>query len=210
MINPNGSTSTRTRVQGIAASNFLATIYPSDLTSVLQRRLRRILGPVFDSGSLDPALIVLKTLRPFEVMQVIKTWSNAWATSHRFHESGRLPCLMGCPDEPDSLDHYASCVRMESIIVQCFNSLAPSLSCTGDSGSSELGSLCRMWRGTSMLGLDDPSRFNLRCIACMFYAYHAVKFKHEVNAACSDHSSLDFTALQCSFAGAFMAALRFA
>ena len=27
---------------------------------------------------------------------IIKTWSNAWCTSHRFHEEQRLTCIYGC------------------------------------------------------------------------------------------------------------------
>ena len=34
-------------------------------------------------------------------LQVIKTWSNAWVTSNRFHESSRLPCLWDAPAGQD-------------------------------------------------------------------------------------------------------------
>jgi len=190
---------------------------------LLLRRLRRILGPSFDPGSLDPALHSLSQMRPFEVMQVIKTWSNSWATTHRFHESGRLPCLLGCPDEPDSLDHYAFCVRMQELIGRCVVGFPPSPQAPGslatpggppapiEPSSLELGSIGCRWNGTRNLGLDDPCKLNLQCVGCMFYAYHAIKFTPQVkDAAGGGVHTLDFTLLQHVFAGAFQAALRFA
>jgi len=205
----------RMQVQGIAAKELMGSIYPSDIASVLQRRLRRILGSSFNPGSLDSALQLLPELKPFQVMQVIKTWSNAWATTHRFHESGRLPCLLGCPNEPDSLDHYAFCTRMQGIIQALFGTpfqnLGPCITAPTEPSPWELGSIGCRWNGPILLGLDDPCKLNLRCVACMFYAYHAVKFTPEVkDAAGGGIHTLDFTPLQQVFAGAFEAAFRFA
>jgi len=209
--NLHGMPVVRMQIQGMAAKELMGSLYPSDIASVLQRRLRRILGSVFNPGSLASALQLLHELKPFQVMQVIKTWSNAWATTHRFHESGRLPCLLGCPNEPDSLDHYAFCARMQSIIVLSVTGSAPSPHAPLVPSSMELGSIGCRWNGPLYLGLDDPCRLNFQCVASMFYAYHAIKFTPEVkDAAGGGIHTLDFTSLQLLFAGAFEAAFRFA
>lgn len=39
----------------------------------------------------------------------IKTVINFWATSHRLSESGLLPCISGCQDCEDNLEHYLGC-----------------------------------------------------------------------------------------------------
>jgi len=198
-------------IQGLASEYFLGEIYPNNVKAVLLRRLQRILGSCFNPGSLDPALHLLSLMRPFEVMQVIKTWSNSWATTFRFHEAGRLPCLLGCPDEPDSLDHYAFCSRMQNIIAQCVAGSPPSPPAPIEPSSLELGSVGCRWNGTRNLGLDEPCRVNLQCVACMFYAYHTMKFTPDVKeAARGGLHTLDFTSLQQVFAGAFEAAFRFA
>ena len=47
-------------------------------------------------------------IRKFDATCVVKTWANAWATSHRMHEEIVLPCLFGC-SQTDSLRHYLHC-----------------------------------------------------------------------------------------------------
>ena len=69
--------------------------------------------------------------------------------------------------------------------------------------------------GTDCLGLTYPSVSNLKCIACMFYAYHAVKHldtvKNKISAErTSDFTAFDFNFHQRVFAGSFEAALRHA
>ena len=91
----------------------------------------------------------------------MKTWSNSWSTSYRYHEARRLPCLFGCPGEPDSLSHYCQCSVMRSLILETL-------------GQPE------DWNGLDQLGIAHPSRNSLKCIACMFYAYHALKFSSGV------------------------------
>ena len=90
-------------------------------------------------------------LRPFQAMQVIKTWSNAWATTHRFHEAARLPCLFGCADSADDLAHHASCELLRSIMIQF----------VADSPNACLA--------LSTLGLSDPSVTNLKSQVCRMY-----------------------------------------
>jgi len=179
-------------VQSLAHEQYMKYLYPSDIESVLVRRLQKILGARFVPGSLQPALSALSGLRPFQAMQVIKTWSNSWATTYRFHDARRLSCLFGCADASDDLAHYAFCEVLEGIMSQFV--------CEG---------------GTDCLGLTHPSASNLQCIACMFYAYHAVKqldtVKNKISAErTSDFTTHDFNIHQRLFAGSFEAALRHA
>ena len=139
-------------VQKWAYPEFLRLLYPDDLAIVLQRRLQKILGSKFNPDSLAPALLIVKSLKPHVAVQVIKTWSNAWATTHRFHEARRLPCLFGCSDALDSLNHYAFCPYISSVTERCNHSHKPSC----------------------MLGLADPSVIGMKGVAAMFYAYHSV------------------------------------
>lgn len=151
-------------VQKVAYQAHLRNIYPSDLDIVLQRRLKSTLGDAFSQGGLDSALQCLGRLPTHEVVQVLKTWSNSWATSHRFHESQRLPCLLGCESGLDSLVHYAFCPVIRDIVCQ------------------KVG-LPGTWPGIDKLGTSSLSEVSLKCIACVYYAYHAVKFSSEVRSA---------------------------
>ena len=89
-------------------------------------------------------------------MRVLKTWTNAWATSHRFHEKPLLPCLFGCK-EIDKLSHYVQCPALASLV----RSFSPSLPA------------CPLAR----FGLVDTSRESLLIVAATFEGYHAVKRK---------------------------------
>jgi hypothetical protein len=42
-------------------------------------------------------------------MMFIKTITNSWSTSNRYHETIRLPCIFGCEGAKDTLKHYLSC-----------------------------------------------------------------------------------------------------
>ena len=163
---------------------------------VLQRRLQKILGAFFIPGLLQPALHSLSRLRPFQVVQVIKTCSNSWATTYRVHEARRLPCFFGCADGSDDLAHYAFCEQLKGIMSQC-----------GDEPAD--------WSELDLLGLANPSTGNLKSIACMFYAYHAVKHLPSVRnmisaERTSNFTSTDFNIHQRVFAGSFEAALTHA
>ena len=68
---------------------------------------------------------------------------------------------------------------------------------------------------STSLGLSNPSVENLKCVACMFYAYHAVKHLDSVKShisaeRTSDFTTFDFNLHQRVFAGSFEAALRHA
>ena len=49
------------------------------------------------------------TLSPAWARALLKTWLNAWSTSSRLHSKPILPCLFGCTNARDSLDHCVTC-----------------------------------------------------------------------------------------------------
>ena len=106
---------------------------------------------------MQTALHSLKSRKPHEVIQIMRTWYNSWATTHRFKEELRLPCLFGCLGKPDSLPHYASCPRIRYLM------------------SLMLG-VPTWWPGFGDLGTRDPNEIALKNVSCMYYAYHAVRF----------------------------------
>ena len=107
---------------------------------------------------LDTALsIMLRSLRKHEAMRIIKTWCNAWATSARMHEDTCLPCLFGCQDASDRMDHYIHCPFWFYLLLKLLS----------DSPPSPLP--------LTRLALVDPSIPTLLAVSCSFVGYHALK-----------------------------------
>ena len=88
-------------------------------------------------------------LEQHEVAQIFKTWSNSWLTSYHYHEARRLLCLLGCPGDPDSLSRYCHCPIMHILMLQTL-------------GQPE------DWNGLDWLGIANPWRIPLKCIASMY------------------------------------------
>ena len=112
----------------------------------------------------------LRHLRKHEVMRIIKTWTNAWATSSRFHEARVLPCLFGCPEGTDRLDHYVMCPNLYAIQITLSRSPVP------DSPMKRLG-------------LIHTNHYILLLVACTFAGYHAIR-RSDFIASC-DATPLD-------------------
>ena len=94
-------------------------------------------------------------------MCVLKTWTNSWATTERFHESEILPCIFGCAQR-DSLSHYLTCEPFWTA-VHC---------CTSASlRECEFPLVVR-------IGLASPTLRRLRRLAVAFGTYHNIKLKH--------------------------------
>ena len=120
-------------------------------------------------------------------MQVIKTWVNSWATSYRYHEEPRLPCLLGCANGCDAQHHYVYCTHIRNIQASLLPPLSPS--------------------DFNRIGIVDPSRHSLLTVVATFAAYHAVKRSPFTSGL--DGSPLNSEralAAQLIFAGAFQAA----
>ena len=104
---------------------------------------------------LDGCWGALKKCRVADAVKIIKTWSNGWATSSRYHEGIILPCLFGCKACIDCLEHY----------IQCPHLLALWTFLAGDVSSDPL----KRWR------LITPEPIDCLRIVCVFSGYHAIR-----------------------------------
>ena len=86
-------------------------------------------------------------------IKVLKGWRNGWATSRRYQEKIKLPCLFGCCKEKGELFHYLHYLHLFALwFFLC-----------GDVNSNPL----LRW------GLVHPSHDGMLQIACAFAGYHA-------------------------------------
>ena len=92
-------------------------------------------------------------------MLTTKTYVNAWATTHRYHESIRLPCIFGCNNEKDTLSHYLSCDRLWRVVAK-------------HSRVQIRASIL------DKLGVKDPMPERFKNLALAFAIYHAMKLSH--------------------------------
>jgi hypothetical protein len=140
--------------------NFMEISFATELSITIRTRLTDLFAPhSLDFNNLidlDACFALLRKMRTSDAMTILKTWTNSWATSHRSHDpGGKLPCLLGCRAQKDSLIHYLQCPYLFSLM-QFFNR------------STDCNPLVRF-------GLVKP---NLDCLSliCMASAgYHAVR-----------------------------------
>ncbi len=92
-------------------------------------------------------MTALKRLRQHDAMRVVKTWVNSWATTDRYHEAIRLPCIFGCPCK-DKLAHYIGCPILFYLTSQVLPQV-PALP-------------------LERIGLGSPSIHNCKIAACVF------------------------------------------
>ena len=121
---------------------------------------------------LDRCWIALKKCRVADAVKIIKTWSNGWATSSRYHEGVVLPCLFGCKSCIDNLQHYLQCPHLFAL----WTFLAGSVSADP----------LKRW------GLIAPEPNDFLQIACVFSGYHAIRreFKRTSEFFYNDQTSL--------------------
>ena len=89
------------------------------------------------------------------VIKVLKCWCNGWASSRRYHEDKLLPCLFGCNQCNDELEHYFQCPHLFSL----WSFL---------SGNTSADPLVR-W------GLIHPAALQFKIVSCVFSGYHSVR-----------------------------------
>ena len=93
----------------------IANKFGNTLNDTFKRRLTSLFQPYeldFQQAiHLDQCWGALKKCRVADAVKTIKTWSNAWATSSRYHEGILLPCLFGCTCT-DHLEHYLQCPHL--------------------------------------------------------------------------------------------------
>ena len=164
--------------QGIFYS-LLQSLSPPNWLGTLSRKLEPQKVTLTSDG-VDLMAAELKKLGARISMCVLKTWANAWTTSTRMHESFQLPCIFGCPDCTDDLDHYLCCDPLWTAVISC------------SYGQSEL-----LQAGPSTkLGLVESPRLWWQLIAIAFSCYHAVKMSHK-DEILSSLASGHFCQVEC-------------
>ena len=105
--------------------------------------------------NIDICLAEAKKLGQTAFMAVLRTWINSWATSHRSHDPTILPCLLGCMEGKDSLQHYIHCPHLFALMRyhNCTVSEDP----------------------LSRFGLVRPSLDSLNILCSTFAGYHSVR-----------------------------------
>ena len=97
-----------------------------------------------------------------QTTSIFKTLINSWATTYRYHESIKFPCIFGCTNSEDSLQHYLCCSPMWTLAASCaslptvFLSLSPS----------------------ERLCLFNVNAQGLRLLGVVYRGYHALKLGH--------------------------------
>ena len=92
--------------------------------------------------------------RVADAVMIIKTWSNGWATSSRYHEGVLIPWFFGCNCK-DELKHYVCCPHLFALWTFLV-------------GNVSSDPLVR-W------GLIEPEPDGFLQIACVFSGYHAIR-----------------------------------
>ena len=180
----------------------LAECVPDDWCPLLQRRLDAFAGPSntfqVTCGSSDELSKVLIAAGKPIAMSVIKTLSNSWATSARYHEDVRKWCLVGChcfSGADDSGQGPLSLSDSEAVL----GIPVPSLSLDTEQGpptdslahylacpllwsliDSACRSPCTEWDLTvpQRLCLVNPTLRRVKVLAIGYRIYHAIKIGH--------------------------------
>ena len=84
-------------------------------------------APNFDQSFRNHFIQVYRRLPSRARIAVIKTWTNGWATTERFHEEVILPCIFGCGGS-DSLTRYLQCEHLWSLLLSVTHGSATALS----------------------------------------------------------------------------------
>ena len=105
--------------------------------------------------NLNLCIISLNSIPVSAQVKVVKTWVNGWATTHRIKGNFFRTCMLGCTDAPDSLAHYLMCPIIYAVCLHVLPNTCedPLVRC----------------------GLCEPSHECLLSVACIFFAYHALK-----------------------------------
>ena len=140
------------RTQKRFYESFMATYFKADFVQdQLRPKLIEHFGPTAQLAGVDLptelnaqhlATQINSLTRPSDRFKVLKTWLNGWCTSHRLHETIRMPCLFWCTGCTDSFSHCTKCLRLQQLIAYL----------TRDGMSSF----------THIFALVDPSLFQLQ------------------------------------------------
>ena len=173
-------------VQKRIYDELVAIKYHNSIESTCQRRLTSLFEPFtldfINLLDLSASLRSLKGEKVGVVMKVLKSWCNGWATSCRYHEVIRLPCLLGCGECKDTLNHYLQCPHLYAL----WKFMIP---------EAHEDPLIR-W------GIIHPCTSSFKQVACVHAGYHAVRryCKECLPQTCFIKTQLDGPTLRSSWA----------
>ena len=147
------------KVQGIATKALREALYKDTITVLFAKRLSALLPDrQQDLARVDwPAVCaVLQSLPMHQAMCAVKTYTNSWATSVRYHHEHILPCIFGCQGARDELQHYIVCTRLWRAVRGAT---------AGRTASESL----------EKLSLVNPSKDKFKRIGIAFTIYHAMR-----------------------------------
>ena len=144
----------------------LQTLTPPDWFVTLERKLDSFvcLDEVEYTLTSDAVSVICPALSKLGArvsVAVVKSWANAWTTTTRMHEPLLLPCIFGCPNCKDELDHYLCCDPLWTAVISC----------------SFKQTVLLQAGPFSKLGLGCSSAW-LQMLAIAFSCYHALKMSH--------------------------------
>jgi len=171
----------------------VAVTYPDGMVSFVVTKISK-LSPTASPNEwqVSEALRVLRSLRKHDAMCVLKTWTNSWSTSKRYHEDPIFPCLLGCSAGGiDDLEHYYQCPVLRAIVLHMF----PDILSDVRLGRSLFESL---FDNFGVYAVDVKV---FKIMSCLFYAYHSIKSVRD-----SPLRSICFTDARVNFAGSLRAA----
>ena len=146
-------------IQKLVYKELVLCQFNSPLQNIFCKRLKEAFNPYeldFDNTILlQDCFCCLKKNGSAVAIKVLKGWCNGWATSRRYQEKIKLPCLFGCHKEKDDLFHYLHCPHLFALW---------SFLC----GKVSNDPLIR-W------GLVFPCQDGMQQIACAFAGYHAIR-----------------------------------
>ena len=110
-------------------------------------------------------------------LMFVKTIVNSWSTSHRYHESVRLPCIFGCEGCQDTLEHYLTCDIIWTAACSALH--------------LDTGWLNLLF--PQRLGYPCPNNTHVILNAVMFKTYHCLRsdFSNMINLSVADNDFSD-------------------
>ena len=166
------SKSERIKMQKVCYDNLMQARFSNNIHETIERRLNDLFSPhVVDCVnhiSLERCLVTLKESKVSVAIKVLKCWINGWATSYRYHEDKLLPCLLGCHNCKDNLEHYLVCPHLFALVSYLIE------------GVSDIPLI--RW------GLEYPSKINHAVVSCVFSGYHAIRTDLRDNPVFIEHN----------------------
>ena len=101
------------RPQADAYTVIKRALHRPALAALVAKRLARLAPDALHAAPRPWALLrtALRKFSPHYAMSYLKTVTNAWANTSRYHEATRFECIFGCR-QTDCLEHYLSCPRL--------------------------------------------------------------------------------------------------